>query len=199
VGTGDVLDRREAGAGRGERHAPSAGGFTLLELMFVMSVLLVMFLTVSQSLLGSIALNEVNRESALAQDGMRAMLEELEGTGEFETVFSRYNSDPTDDPPLGASPGDGFAVPGLDPLPTDPDGLVGEIVFPTLDTAGGLELREDLNLPELGMPRDLDGLNGVDGFDHDEDYRLLPVLLRIEWQGQSGTRRAETRTMLADR
>ena len=49
------------------------------------------------------------------------------------------------------------------------------------------------------MPRDLDGDNGVDGFDHEGDYRLLPVLLRLEWQGRSGTRRAEIRTMLADR
>jgi len=181
-----------------------AGGFTMIELMLVMTVLLVAFGALSQSLVQSMALTEVNRESALAQGAMREMIEVMNGsdseTEDFALIFSRYNSDPTDDPPGVSSPGSNFAVAGLTPIDGDPDGFVGEIIFPTLVTGAGLELREDITLPELGMPRDLDGdgqwlmANNVES-----DYRLLPVLIRVEWQGRSGGRSAEIRTFLAER
>jgi type II secretory pathway pseudopilin PulG len=177
---------------------PSAGGFTMLELMLVVTVLLVAFGAFSQSVVQSMALNATNRESALAQGGLREMIEILNGGERFEWVFSRYNSDPADDPPL-PSPGSNFSVAGLAPIEGDPDGFVGEIVFPTLVNVAGLELRENLALPELGMPRDLNGDGVVDAVDHSGDYRLLPVIVRLEWQGRSGQRSAEIRTFLADR
>jgi hypothetical protein len=167
--------------------------------MMVVSVLAVAFLALSQSLVGSMQLNRVNRESALALSGIREMVEILEGTGEFASVFSRFNADPADDPPSGPSPGNFFAVAGLEPAGGDPDGFVGEIVFPTLTTAAGLELREDVVDPDLGMPRDLNGDGLEDALDHSGDYRLLPVLLRLRWQGSSVERSAEIRTILADR
>ena len=39
-------------------------------------------------------------------------------------------------------------------------------------------LREDVAIPAMGMPRDLDGDNVVDGVDHKGDYRMLPVIVR---------------------
>ncbi len=76
---------------------------------------------------------------------------------------------------------------------------MGKIVLPEFDAGSGVELREDLDLPELGMPRDLNGDGIVDSADHSADYRLLPVLLRLEWRGQSGHRQSEVRTILAHR
>ena len=176
--------------------AGSRCGFTLLELMIVMSVLLVAFLAMSQALVTSMRLTGVNRESALATDGIRERMEVLEGVEEFSEVFALYNANPNDDPGLpGSAPGSGFAVAGLMPTEGDADGLVGEILFPTI----GLELREDLEDAGLGMPRDLSGDNFVDRANHAGDYRLLPVLLRLRWNQGGLERSMEVRTLLADR
>lgn len=181
------------------REAGAATGFTLIELLLVMSVLLVAFLTLSQSLVASMALTRVNRESALATDGLRQMVEVLQGSEDFQDLFRLYNADPGDDPPGVTGPGSAFAVAGLEPMQDDPDGRVGEIVFPALETGSGPALFEYLDEPELSMPRDLDGKNGIDLLPHYDDYRLLPVLVRLRWNGASGERTAEVCTLIADR
>jgi len=169
-----------------------------VELLLVVSVLVVAFLALSQSLVASMALTRVNRESALATDALRQTVEVLQGVEDFSQVFALYNADPADDP--GPAPGAGFAVAGLQPTDDDPDGLVGEIVFPAADGATGLVLREDLDLPELGMPRDLNGDgDALDVLGPADEIRLLPVLVRLRWMGASGERTAEVRTLLADR
>lgn len=177
-----------------------SSGFTMIELLLVVSVLVIAFLALSQSLVASMALTRVNRESALATDALRQTVEVLQGVEEFGSVFRLYNADPGDDPGPGPAPGAGFAVAGLEPVEGDADGLVGEIVFPSVDVGTGLELHEDLDLPELGMPRDLNGDgDDVDAIGPTEEYRLLPVLVRVRWMGASGERAAEVRTLLADR
>ena len=173
-------------------------GLTIVEVMIAMAILGVMFLAISRSLMGSVKLNEVTRESALAQQGMDAVLESL-GGADFASTFQRYNSVASDDPATGPSPGPDFVVPGLQPLPEDADGRVGRIVLPEVMTPEGLELREDLDIPELGMPRDLNGDGGIDDVDHATDYKVLPVLLQLDWRGQSGHRQTVARTILARR
>lgn len=172
------------------------GGFTILELSIVMSVLLFTLIAMAQSLAASMKLTGVNRETALATDGVRDVVESIQGVEEFSTVFALYNANPADDPGLaGSAPGSGFAVEGLEAVAGDLDGLVGEIVLPTL----GAQLREDLADPALGMPRDLNGDGLVDMLDHAGDYRILPVLLRLRWKGRGCERSMEIRTLVADR
>jgi hypothetical protein len=166
----------------------------MIELTLVISVLLVAFLALSQSLVTSMALTRVNRESALATDGLRRMVELLQGNEDFDLLFRLYNAEPGDDPGPGPAPGNTFAVEGLEAAPDDPDGIVGEIVFPSI----GADLYENIDMPELSMPRDLDGDGGINVFPI-TDYRLLPVLVRLRWNGISGERTAEVRTMIADR
>jgi hypothetical protein len=52
----------------------------------------------------------------------------------------------------------------------------------------GAVLREDAVDAELGMPRDLDGDGTVDTDDHAGDYLVLPVRVRVTWDGVSGSR-----------
>jgi type II secretory pathway pseudopilin PulG len=181
--------------------APPKAGFSLVELTIVVSVLLFALLAMSRSLGESMQLNEVNRENGLANDAAREMVEVLDGVENFDQVFFLYNADPEDDPGMpGSAPGAGFAVQGLDPVEGDPDGLVGEIFFPTAtDPAGRLELHENVDDPGLGMPRDLDGDGDADATDVSATYRLLPVRVRLRWQGASGERALEVRTLIADR
>jgi hypothetical protein len=108
-------------------------------------------------------------------------------------VFARYNADPADDPGVaGTAPGNAFECPGLNVVPGDPDGLAGEILFPVV----GGDLHEDFADFDLGFPRDLDG-DGIDGAQHDDDYEILPLLIRVRWTGQLGLRTFDLYTAVA--
>jgi hypothetical protein len=177
-----------------------AAGFSLLEVTLVVTVLLFAMLAMSRSLGESMQLTEVNRESALAMDAAREMIEVLEGVPEFSDIFLLYNSDPTDDPGvLGSAPGSGFAVAGLQAPADDPDGLAGEVLFPTvLNGFGQPRLSEQVDDPGLGMPRDLDGDGESISPDVSDTYRLLPVRILIRWRCSTGERVHEVRTLIAD-
>ncbi len=68
----------------------------------------------------------------------------------------------------------------------------GEAAVPTW------ELREDYQDERLGLPRDLNGDSILDSLDHSEDYILLPILVRIKWEGRHGPRVYEVFSMLAE-
>jgi type II secretory pathway pseudopilin PulG len=172
------------------------GAFTILELMIAVTLVSLILVAMSNSILTSMKATGVNRETALATDGLAAMMERLQGVGHFSDVFKLYNANPLDDPGMpGTAPGPNFAVSGLQPVDGDPDGFVGEILFPTI----GNDLREDVVDPRLGMPRDLSGDGIVDNVAHDGNYKLLPVLLRLRWKGVGVERSMEIRTLLSDR
>ena len=172
----------------------------MVELLLVASVLLMTLLFFSQSMGSAVALSGVNRETGLATEGVREIVERMQGTEDFALVFRLYNDYPDDDPDEpGTAPGAGFAVAGLDPTDDDADGLVGEIRFPTLPGVAGPELREDVVDEALGMPRDLDG-DGLPGAgDKKGTYRLLPVEVTLRWKGKTGVRSLQLQTLLANR
>jgi type II secretory pathway pseudopilin PulG len=171
-------------------------GFSIVELMIAVVMLTVAVCGLSSSILSSLVLNRVNRESTLAQQAARDLLEQLQGE-EFALTFAAYNATPGDYGGLGVERGAGFAVPGLDARSGDPDGLPGRVIFPTIDVGGVEQLREDAFDPELGLPRDLDGDGLVDSGDKAGDYELLPVRVAVEWRGARGDRQYVLSTVLA--
>lgn len=184
-------------AHRRARAAGSRAGFSLLELLIAVGVLLFGLLGFSQAVLRSAAQNEAAREGALAAEAAREVLETMQ-TEDFRNLFRRYNGDPGDDPlGFGSAPGPNFAVAGLDPQDGDADGFVGRIEFPVAAGAPGV-LREDLDLPAMGCPRDLDGDLAVTADDKKADYRLLPVIVRITWRGRATNSEAVFRTVLGN-
>lgn len=167
--------------------------------MAVMVILAVAITGLSGSMLLSMSLNRVNRDSALAQQAARRVMEQIESRP-FGEVFAAYNAAKGDDVGL-SSPalGPNFAVAGLQVQHGDADGACGRVMFPT-QTLGGLEqLREDVDVAALSMPRDLNGDGVVDALNHATDYKLLPVRVRIEWQGVSGPQHLDLETMLSPR
>ena len=62
-----------------------------------------------------------------------------------------------------------------------------------------MELREDAADTRFGTPRDLngDGVSG-DALDHSADYRILPVVIEVDWNGASGPAHVEFKTVLAE-
>lgn len=179
------------------RGSRARRGLTLVEILIAITLLLFGLLGFTHAILRAVSTNESTRESALAAEAARRVLETLQAA-DFDEVFALYNATPDDDPDGdGTAPGADFAVAGLEPLQTDGDGMVGEIVFPANDAAPAA-LREDVVNQPLAMPRDLDGDGLIDGADHSADYRILPVVVRLTWRGTSGETRVEFRSMLGD-
>jgi prepilin-type N-terminal cleavage/methylation domain-containing protein len=172
-------------------------GFTFIELAVVLIILLVALLIFSNTINGMARQRAVNRESSIAMEAARNQVESLRGS-DYRQIFALFNSDPDDDPEgPGTAPGHRFLVAPLSPPPESEDGLQGEIFFPAgLDPTDGLELREDVELTELGMPRDLNGDSIIDDLDHSGDYFILPVLVRIRWTGKTGLREYELTTQI---
>lgn len=168
-------------------HARS--GSTLIEVALVMVVLTLAAGMLSGIVVSSVRQRRINVESARAADTARAVMESLRAEP-LGQAFALYNADDADDPRPDA-PGDRFRVRGL----TGPDGdLVGRVVFPTV----GDELREDVEDPVLGMPRDLNGDRQIDALDHRLDYQYLPVRVLVEWESRTGLRRFEMHSTLVE-
>ncbi len=166
----------------------------MVEVMVVFVVLTVAMAMFTSTMASTARQRMTKRESAIAAEAGRRMLEVLRASIHAQT-FARFNASPEDDPGgVGTAPGRHFAVAGLAPAFDDADGCVGEIVFPS----SGPTLREDVDLPELGMARDLDADGEIDELDHAGDYAVLPVMVRMRWQSRNGPREMEMFTLLAD-
>jgi hypothetical protein len=174
-------------------------GFTMVEVAIAAFLILVALAGLSASVVSSLRLGNANEERAAAAAAAREIAELLE-TVEFDEIFALFNDDATDGTTaLGGVVEGSFAVEGLNPREDDADGRVGAILFPTVQSAkDGLMLREDVFLPALGMPRDLNGDGVVDSLNHENDYILLPVSIRVEWTGSAGDRALQLDLLLVD-
>ena len=189
-----LLRRNQSPAAHG---LSSKTGLTLIDLVIATTVMVIGALGAVGTIQTTTALSQSTRETTTGYQACRAMLESLQAEP-FDNVFRRFNSDEADDPigSLLPAPGDGFQVAGMNLQALDADGLVGRMFFP-MDDFG--VLREDINDPSLGMPRDLNGDGIIDGDNRINDYILLPVRVRAEWSGNTGDRFVEFTTLLSKR
>ncbi len=173
-------------------RGPSQAGFSMIELMVSVGVLMVGMLGLSAAMIGSLNLNDVNRQSSIATQAARSVLENMRSEG-FATLFRRYNATNTDD--VGTSPGSNFGVTGLEPLANDADGMVGEIIFPTAaNQPAVLSEVAGNDFPLIGRDLNQNG-DATDG-DVTGDYVLLPVTIRIRWRGVGGEKSMQFTSML---
>lgn len=199
---GRVMAHTQSGGASSTTRARrrSQAGFSLVEIVIAGLVLAIAVCGMSGSMVSAVAVNRVNRETALAQEAVQRQMELLQGT-EFTEVFRRFNTTAADDAGLlGGAAGPNFAVFGLDVQDGDADGRVGRVEFPVIDVAGVPQLREDVVDAALGMPRDLNGSGGApDALNHANDYRVLPVRVRVQWRGVAGPRTLTAEGMLSAR
>ena len=172
-------------------------GHSVLEVLIAFVMLCAGLLGFGRAIGSSMSASSASHEATRAREAAREMLESI-GTVEFSEIFARYNDEPADDPDgPGTAAGPDFAVDGLDLSVDDNDGFAGEVILPSLDAAPRV-LREDLNDARLGLPRDLNGDGLIDNLDHADDYLLLPITVRIEWRGSTGSSQIELHTMLGN-
>lgn len=172
-------------------------GMTLLEVTIAISVLVLGIVGSMQTMILLERSAERTRESDRATQAARQVLEKIQAEA-FPEAFRRYNGTTADDPGTGVAPGCNFAVPGLSARPDDPDGMPGEVDFPTPPGMPGV-LREDIVDPLLGMPRDLNGDGIIDGTTNcATTYKILPVRIRVRWIGAAGPGEVELHTMLGN-
>jgi prepilin-type N-terminal cleavage/methylation domain-containing protein len=161
-------------------EASLRSGFTLLEILVAVAVFGITMAALTTTQVSTVALSRTNLETSAALDAAQDVLESIEGEDDFTQIFARWKSG-------GTGPGNVFDVRGLEPTQDDPDGRVGEVVFP----GDGTQLLENGNDRALGLPRDLDLDTFIDGTDHALDYRILPVLVRVRWSGPGGVHQIE--------
>ena len=185
-------------ARRARSNAAGRRGLTLLEVSLSITLLVIGISAISRLTVGLSRAATTARETDLATQAAKAMLERIQGEA-FLQAFRSFNALGSDDPSgANTAPGANFAVPGLHARKGDADGMPGEIVFPTPANSPG-ELRENVTNTKLGMPRDLNGDGVIDGLNHALDYKLLPVLVRVRWQCADGTNATvELKTILAN-
>jgi prepilin-type N-terminal cleavage/methylation domain-containing protein len=173
-------------------------GFTLVELAIGITVLLVGVLGFAQTLVALERTQARTREAGRAAQAARGILERIQAEA-FPEAFRRFNADGGDDPGgVNTAPGKDFAVDGLSAQPDDPDGLPGEVIFPTTPGFPG-ELRESAVDAALGMPRDLNGDGAIHATQsYATDYVVLPVRVRVAWIGTAGRSEIELRTILGN-
>ena len=171
----------------------------MIELLVAIAILTTGLLAYSHTLVESAEVERLNEETALATAAACGVAEALNGAP-FEQAFAAFNTSVDDDGIVtGRIPGGTFDVAGLAARDNDPDGITGEVVFPTELNGGVLELREDLVDASMGMPRDLNLDGVIDAIDHSNDYRILPVIIRVDWESGARDREFEVRTILGAR
>lgn len=141
--------------------------------------------------------NKLSHSTARRDQALEAVIsviEEMRGVPPSE-VFLRYNGTTLDDPPGVVSPGNHFSIEGFETVPGDPDGFVGDILFP----GDGIQLLENVVDPELGMSRDLNADENIDGLDHALDYTILPFRVRVRWEDESGQQSLDVVYVLTSR
>jgi type II secretory pathway pseudopilin PulG len=184
-------------------HRRFRRGITLVEVSLSLTILAIVSSMFTTTLISMMRQREVNRQNSLASRAIQSTLERIRNEP-VQGVWVLYNPEPLDDPlGPGTAPGHRFDVEGLPRLSTAPGVPVGEILLPGLNVAPPAsapqwELRENLESAELGMPRDLDLDHVIDQQNHGGDCRLLPVQVRLRWQGPLGPREMRMQTVIID-
>jgi hypothetical protein len=171
-------------------------GLSMVELMIATLAVMIGLSAFLRSIVGSLHLARNNRNTAIAAEATRGMVERLRSE-DPSLVFAMYNGDVTDDP-VGGAPGRHFAVEGLRTIESDADGFVGEILFPTpTPDSGRLVENPGTDFPDLPRDMNLDG--DATDVDVSADYQLLPVILRLQWRGAQGDMTYEVSTLIGAR
>lgn len=145
------------------------------------------------STFSAMKLDQVNAATALASQALRGLCEEMQAMP-IDEVLDSYVMNGDEDERTRADKLARLTMDDRSLGDRSGEEPVARARFP-LD-ADGRTLREDLDLPEFGLPRDLDGDGAIDGGDKRGSFRILPVVLELDWEGPSGPQHLQLSTVL---
>ncbi len=163
-------------------HRSAREGFTLIEVMIAMVVMLIGLMALTSTSLVVHSVNESDRLRRKALSGLRAAVERLQSrstalidsdTGWANDLVQAYTG--------GGNPGPLFSVRGLDAWEGEASLGTIQIITDETDTDGILGVN-------LGMPKDLNADGDTLSTDVTADAQLLPVIVRVRWEGAAGQR-----------
>lgn len=177
------------------RGSGPRAGFGLVDICVALFVLSASLGVLVGAVFSGIRLARTDEETAKASQALRMTLARI-GSLPARDAFAVLNAEDADD--LAGQTSAAYLALGEE-LMTDRDGnpVTIQVTFP-VDEANPGVVREDLELPALGMPRDLDGDGEIDSNDHADDLVILPVLLRLDWEGASGPQSVQMATILSN-
>lgn len=166
---------------RGAR--PARSGFTLLEVVFTLAILVIAILSTSATSISLSALRRENRERSVAHNAAAACAERIQSIARAAAnqpgAWGRNVVDAV------CPPGSLTAVFDVKELtPEDGQSHVGSLRFVADETQ-----RDSALGVELGMPHDLDGDGAADNPNVLQTAHLLPVIVELEWKGIRGNQR----------
>ncbi len=170
-------------------------GFALIDVCVALLVLAVAVGALVGTMFSALRLDQVNESRAAANQALRTVLEDMKAQ-EFSTVYAAFNTSSADDPNPDYDYKTALDLKGKLPAGACGSAPVAQVVFPE-DELGAL--REDTVDPSLGLPRDLNGDDVIDGNDHSADYKLLPVTVKLEWESPSGPQKIQVATVIRRR
>jgi type II secretory pathway pseudopilin PulG len=162
----------------------SQGGWTMVELVIAMALLTIGVVSFIVALTYSLRLAAAGHQKDIAMNAARQVIEQMR-TYTISNAFATYNSNPD------------FNVEGLNILPGDTDGKAGKVIFPA--DSGNLVESQTSELMGMDNDLDLDGNGGNSDTVNPGNAIMLPVVVRIEWQGIAGDWVIEMKTLLTDR
>ncbi len=181
------------------RSGRDQAGFSLLEVLIACVVAFIAICALVAAISNAMMVTEQNREYARAMEAARNKLEEMQSY-EFTQVFAAYNQATGDDPP--SAPGSDFTVEGLNVWAADPDGFQGKVILPESPTQSGWV--DEIRTAQICGTSSAMDLNG-DGDSTDtfnpavNRYGMMPVLIRIEWNGVNDNSVYELRAVILRR
>lgn len=177
---------------RARRGRAGECGITLVETAISLGALAVGMVAAASCLGASLQLDRANAETVRAFAVARGTMDRVRAETEAR-MYRSFDADPSNDPDgAGTAPGNLIEVPELGTTGGSAAGTC--TVFLPYDNAG--HLRENLDIPEIGLPRDLNADGTVDGADHAADALVLPFAVRVRWTGSTGQRDIVLRSAL---
>jgi hypothetical protein len=157
--------------------APRQDGFTVLEAAISMVILAVALLTLWGTLVYCSRSNLAAEQKKKALNAAQGMVEEMKSKP-FDTLIDEYGPSGTE--------GNTFPVPNLD---TEESRAYGQIAFFVDETCTD-------DSEKFGGPLDLNGDGDMSDADVSATYQLLPIRVRVQWEGSLGLQHVEVHTVL---
>jgi prepilin-type N-terminal cleavage/methylation domain-containing protein len=158
-------------------------GFSLLELVITIAVLVMGLMAISATVAGASILRHIDKERRLAETVLRSTVEAMRSysrsslsnpAGWSQTMVTDFSP--------GGAVGGTFDVPGLRAIP-------GQLTVGTIQVVVDERVTDKTLGVDLGMPRDLDADGVADNPNVSAKATMLPVVIRIQWMGTGGNRR----------